>query len=186
MTFLRYTRITPIVTSLLSRAPLVLCLSWICSGCTPLLDPHLQEQMKQVRINRIDDRMGQQLHTRLKNLLQTQQHNHCYNLDITLTEQSRALVLNKQGQNALTHHSLKVNYTLVRLMDERILTKGVLRLYGIKPLTASYYSQSVMDRATNERSLERASEQLRQIIALALKNQPIVGCPKSKNVVYKP
>jgi hypothetical protein len=173
-------------TIFLSRVALALFVPLLFSGCAPLLSPNIQDHLSCICIARIDDRIGQQMQGRLKNLLQTQKKTPRYRLDITLAEHDRALVLNKQGQNALGHHILKVNYGLVRLFDGCVLAKGVLRLYGIKPLTPSYYSQSVMDHATNNRAVDNACEKLRHIMAIAIKNQPLPPIKNPISQVYSP
>jgi len=147
------------------------------SGCQPLLTPTMQHHMQHVRIQRIDNRIGQKLRQHLQQWIHPVSENALYTLDVVLIEQDRHLVLNRQGQCSVEHYILKANYTLSRLKDACVLSKGSLRLYGVKPLTVSYYSQTIMDEATQDRALMSATERLITMMAMALNKQPTCGCP---------
>jgi hypothetical protein len=151
-------------------------LALLC-GCSPLLSPAVQHHMSHVRIVPMDERMGQKLRNRLEVAMGCNAKIPLYNLDVVLMEQDLSLVLNKQGQSCVENHTLKAQYTLSRLRDGCILTKGMVRTYGVKPLTVSYYSQTVMDQATKDRALDSVVQQLMIAVAMAFQNQGICPCP---------
>jgi hypothetical protein len=142
-----------------------------------LLSPAVQHHMSHVRIVPMDERMGQKLRNRLEVAMGCNAKIPLYNLDVVLMEQDLSLVLNKQGQSCVENHTLKAQYTLSRLRDGCILTKGMVRTYGVKPLTVSYYSQTVMDQATKDRALDSVVQQLMIAVAMAFQNQGICPCP---------
>ncbi len=151
---------------------------FILSGCTPLLNQKTTHQLSHVFIERMDGRMGQVLRNRLKNALHPTTP--LYTLTITLRDQTRPLVLNRQGQSAIEHYILKAEYRLCRRQDECIIGKGKIRVYGVKPMTVSYYSQTVMDQATQERAYESLAEKIIHAVAMDLNRAPACTCPVLK------
>jgi hypothetical protein len=156
--------------------------AFILSGCSPLLNPKTTHQLSHVCIESMDGRMGQVLRHRLKNTIHPTTP--LYTLTIALGEQTRSLVLNRQGQSAINHYILKAEYTLCRRQDECILGKGKIRVYGVKPMTVSYYSQTVMDQATQARACESLAEKIIHAIAMDLNRAPACGCPVLKPVPH--
>jgi hypothetical protein len=151
---------------------------FILSGCAPVLSPKTTHQWSHVFRERMDGRMGQLLRNRLKNTFHTSTP--LYTLTITLRDQTRPLVLNRQGQSAIEHYILKAEYTLCRRQDECILGKGKFRVYGVKPMTVSYYSQTVMDQATQYRAYESLAEKIIHAVAMDLNRAPACTCPLLK------
>lgn len=156
-----------------------LCLGLILSGCTPVLNQKVVHQLSHVSIQYMDGRMGQLLRNRLKNTLKTKHP--LYALTIVLSTQDRPLVLNRQGQSAIEHYILRAAYTLCRYKDQCVLGKGNIRVYGVKPMTVSYYSQTVMDEKTQARALESLSEKILHAVAMDLNTAPACTCPILKN-----
>jgi len=154
--------------------------AFILSGCTPVLNQKTTHQLSHVFIERMDGRMGQVLRHRLKNTIHPTTP--LYTLTITLRDQTRSLVLNRQGQSAINHYILKAEYTLCRRQDECILGKGKIRVYGVKPMTVSYYSQTVMDQATQSRAYESLAEKIIHAMAMDLNRAPACGCPLLKPI----
>lgn len=147
----------------------------LCSGCSPLLNSSTQRAMPQVYIARINERSGQKLRHLLQGMMKPRKSEALYNLRIDLIEQNKSLVLDHRGQSSVEHYSLKANYVLSRIYDQYPLSKGSLRVYGVKPLSVSYYSQSVMDQASQDRALEALAYKLWTAVALVLKNLPAPG-----------
>ena len=158
----------------------LLFLGFILSGCgSPVFSPKTVHQLSHVSIERIDGRIGQVLRNHLKNIMKTR----CplYNLTLVLMEQERPLVLNRQGQSSIGHYILKAEYTLCRRRDQYLLGRGTLRSYGVKPMTASYYSQTVMDQATQTRALRSIREKILYAVAMDLNRATPCPCPLLKN-----
>ena len=159
---------------------ILLGLGALLSGCgTPVFNPKTVHQLSHVSIERIDGRMGQVLRNQLKNTLKTQ----CplYSLPLVLTEQERPLVLNRQGQGSVGHYVLKAAYTLCRRQDSWILGRGTLRSYGVKPMTASYYSQTVMNQTTQTRAIRSIGEKILHAVAMDLNKATPCPCRLFKN-----
>jgi hypothetical protein len=150
--------------------------SLVFSGCTPLLNKRIQHQIRHIRIGRIDDRIGQKLRQKLEQRMQSSDQMPLYALDVNLSETNHALVLNRQGQNAVGHYILKAQYTFSRLHDHCVLSKGTTRFYGVKPLSISYYSQTVMDQATQDRAIDATVEKLMYAVITALDQEPPCPC----------
>ncbi len=152
--------------------------AFILSGCAAVLNQKTTHQLSHVFIERMDGRMGQVLRNRLNNTFHPTVP--LYTLTIRLSDKTRPLVLNRQGQSAIEHYILRADYTLCRRQDECIIGKGKIRVYGVKPMTVSYYSQTVMDQATQTRAYESLAEKIIYAVAMDLNRAPACTCPLLK------
>ena len=160
--------------------------TWLFAGCQPLFNPYTQHQIKHIRIERIDNRIGQKLRQKLDRRIQSNDLKALYTLNVVLSEIHHALVLNRQGQNAVGHYILKAHYTLSSLHDHRIVSQGVTRCYSVKPLSISYYSQTVMDQAMQDRAIDSTVEKLMYALVIALHQEPPCPCINPPSDPCKP
>lgn len=156
----------------------IVCCGLLLAGCgyRPLYGERgaagesVVEELAQVRIEAIPDRIGQQLYNLLRERLNPRGKPAApkYALKVTLTEQRENLFLEKDETATRANLTLKADFTLTRIEDEEIIIKGLSRSVSSYDILASQFASVVSEEDARLRGARAISDEIKTRVALAL------------------
>lgn len=141
----------------------------LLSACSPLLTQEVQLALSEVQIDNIPERVGQKLKQSLQYKFQSNSCNKNYALKIILTEQTYSIEIGLDAKSKLVHVTLKADYQLKRIKDQKLIGKGAVTANNYRALTTSYYSCTTADRAIQDNNIKQLVYAITNAIASLLK-----------------
>jgi hypothetical protein len=137
----------------------------ILQACAPLMTPEVKDHLKEIRIDLIPERSGQQLRHELMRQFQCSEGPGLYKLKISLNEDSVNLDIGRDAKANFSTITTGLKYELIRLVDKKIIAKGEITAPNYKVLTESYYSQTAVDNFTRNNNIRYLCHSLTREIA---------------------
>lgn len=161
----------------------IVCCGLLLAGCgyRPLYGERgaagesVAEELAQVRIEAIPDRIGQQLYNLLRERLNPRGKPAApkYALKVTLTEQRENLFLEKDETATRANLTLKADFTLTRVEDEEVIIKGLSRAVSSYDILPSQFASVVSEEDARLRGARAISDEIKTRVALALSAETV-------------
>lgn len=135
------------------------------------------DELAQIRIEAIPDRIGQQMYNMLRERLNprgkpTQPK---YALKVRLTETRDTLFLEKDETATRANLTLKANFQLTRLADEKLVVEGLSRAVSSYDILASQFASVVSEQDARLRGVRAIVDDIKTRVSVVLSADAAAG-----------
>lgn len=157
---------------------LLVCAAVLLAGCgyRPLYgergadNASVADELTQIRIESIPDRVGQQMYNMLRERLNPygKPERAKYALSVALSETRENLFLEKDETATRANLTLKANFVLRRMDDSGVVVTGFSRSVSSYDILSSQFASVVSEEDARQRGARAISDDIRTRLALAL------------------
>ena len=129
--------------------------------------------MAQVKVELIDDRVGQLTRNALLETLtpRGQSSNPLYDLSVTLTESTSEQGFTKDNEATIADYLIDADYQLVRRSDSKVLRNGTVRARTSYNIVDSDFASIEAEDAARKDAARNLAQQLANQVAIGLRSQ---------------
>jgi len=129
--------------------------------------------MAQVKVELIDDRVGQLTRNALLETLtpRGQSSNPLYDLSVTLTESTSEQGFTKDNEATIADYLINADYKLVRRSDSKVLRNGRVRARTSYNIVNSEFASIEAEHAARKDAVHNLAQQLANQVAIGLRSQ---------------
>lgn len=129
--------------------------------------------MAQVKVELIDDRVGQLTRNALLETLtpRGQSSNPLYDLSVTLTESTSEQGFTKDNEATIADYLISASYQLVRRSDSKVLRNGAVRARTSYNIVDSDFASIEAEDAARRDAARNLAQQLANQVAIGLRSQ---------------
>jgi len=135
------------------------------------------DELAQIRIEAIPDRIGQQMYNMLRERLNSRGKptQPKYALKVRLTETRDTLFLEKDETATRANLTLKANFQLTRLADEKLVVEGLSRAVSSYDILASQFASVVSEQDARLRGVRAIVDDIKTRVSVVLSADAAAG-----------